>query len=200
MDESSHRPARRNRIIAIAAGAITVVAIVLAFASEYLELPWKWIRPAAELLLLGELVGLVVLERHQLFEPVHEKVSEIESIPAGAKLEEMSATIAMLGDRANAEGRVTVCIGPRELYATRARLLREALAPNEEGPHILRGAILSGRALVEDTREVGEAFGEMTKVLSEFQLVPGSPPDARARRWSSRVLLHAQPAKCSAAF
>lgn len=61
-------------MIAIVAGTITVVAIVLAFASEYLELPWKWIRPAAELLLLGELVGLVVLERHQLFEPVSETV------------------------------------------------------------------------------------------------------------------------------
>jgi hypothetical protein len=34
------------------------------------------IRPAAELLLLGELVGLVVLERHQLFEPVSETVAE----------------------------------------------------------------------------------------------------------------------------
>jgi hypothetical protein len=47
--------AKRNRIIA---------AIVLAFASGYLGLPWLWLRPAAELLLLAELVGLIVLERH----------------------------------------------------------------------------------------------------------------------------------------
>jgi hypothetical protein len=181
--------ARRNRIIAIAAGVITIVAIVLAFASEYLELPWKWIRPAAELLLLGELVGLVVLERHQLFEPVHEKVSGIESTLAAAKLGDMSATVAMLGERAKAAGQIMTCVGPREVYAARARCLRDALARNEEGPHMMRGALLSGRALVEDTREVGEAFAEMIKVLSEFVLLPGSPPDARARRWSNRALM-----------
>jgi oligoendopeptidase F len=36
-------------------------------------------RPAAELLLLAELVGLVVLERRQLFEPVQEQVTNIHS-------------------------------------------------------------------------------------------------------------------------
>jgi hypothetical protein len=66
--------ARRNRMIAIAAGVITVIAIVLGFAGDFLGLPWHWMRPAAELLLLAELVGLVVLERHQLFEPVHQTV------------------------------------------------------------------------------------------------------------------------------
>src|SRR5260370_2632076 len=74
--------ARRNRILAIAAGAITVTAIVIAFAAEYFELPWKWLRPGVELLLLAELVGLVVLERHQLFEPVHERVEDIHATPA----------------------------------------------------------------------------------------------------------------------
>jgi hypothetical protein len=34
-------------------------------------------RPAAELLLLAELVGLIILERHQIFEPVSSKVDEI---------------------------------------------------------------------------------------------------------------------------
>jgi hypothetical protein len=56
-------------MIAIAAGVITVIAVVLGFAGDFLGLPWHWMRPAAELLLLAELVGLVVLERHQLFEP-----------------------------------------------------------------------------------------------------------------------------------
>jgi hypothetical protein len=65
--QSQQQSRRRNRIIAAVAGAITVTAIVLAFAAEYLELSWKWLRPAAELLLLAELVGLIVLERHQLF-------------------------------------------------------------------------------------------------------------------------------------
>jgi hypothetical protein len=79
--EPSATAGRRNRsqIIAISAGALTVIAIVLAFASTYLGVGWLWLRPAAELLLLAELVGLVVLERHQLFEPVHGKVYEIKA-------------------------------------------------------------------------------------------------------------------------
>src|SRR5271168_932790 len=71
--------ARRNRLIAMAAGAFTVIAIVLGFAGDVLGLPWHWMRPAAELLLLAELVGLVVLERHQLFEPVHEMVGALRN-------------------------------------------------------------------------------------------------------------------------
>ncbi len=43
--------ARRNRMIAVAAGVITVTAIVVAFAGEYFDLPWKWLRPGVELLL-----------------------------------------------------------------------------------------------------------------------------------------------------
>jgi hypothetical protein len=38
---------KRNRVIAIVAGSITVVAIVLGFAGDYLGLPWKGLRPAA---------------------------------------------------------------------------------------------------------------------------------------------------------
>jgi hypothetical protein len=78
-ENPSTATAGRNRIVAIAAGAITVIAIVLALASGYLGLTWLWLRPAAELLLLAELVGLIVLERHQLFEPVHDRVEDIYS-------------------------------------------------------------------------------------------------------------------------
>jgi hypothetical protein len=78
-ENPSTAPAGRNRIVAIAAGAITLIAIVLALASGYLGLTWLWLRPAAELLLLAELVGLIVLERHQLFEPVHDRVEDIYS-------------------------------------------------------------------------------------------------------------------------
>src|SRR5215472_7317719 len=78
--ESSSSPTgRRNRVIVIAAGAITVIAITLALASGYLGLTWLWLRPAAELLLLAELVGLIVLERHQLFEPVSENVTIVKA-------------------------------------------------------------------------------------------------------------------------
>ena len=66
---------------------ITVNAIVLGFAGDFLGLPWHWMRPAAELL-LAELVGLVVLERHQLFEPVHENVG---LCGCGTRMEEIHA-------------------------------------------------------------------------------------------------------------
>jgi hypothetical protein len=40
-ETTSLMSARRNRVIAVAAGAITLTAIVVAFAAEYLYLPWK---------------------------------------------------------------------------------------------------------------------------------------------------------------
>src|SRR5271167_3088214 len=89
MNEPSQSTARRNRMVAMAAGVITVIAIVFGFAGDFLGLPWHWMRPVAELLLLAELVGLVVLERHQLFEPVHEQVGGME-----AQLAEVRETLA----------------------------------------------------------------------------------------------------------
>jgi hypothetical protein len=46
-------------MIAIAAGVITVTAVVLGFAGTSSGLPWHWMRPAAELLLLAESSFLV---------------------------------------------------------------------------------------------------------------------------------------------
>jgi ABC-type transport system involved in cytochrome c biogenesis permease subunit len=113
-------PARRNRIIAIVASIVTITAIVVAFAAEYFELPWKWLRPSAELLLLAELVGLVVLERHQLFEPVSEHVSgmqahvaEMREAMMSANLPAMGATLTQLNERVGAAGQVTACNGAR---------------------------------------------------------------------------------------
>jgi hypothetical protein len=70
--------ARRNRITAMAAGAITVIAIVLGFAGDLLGPPWHWMRPAAELLLLP--VGRTGRTRNAISssKPVHEKVSVME--------------------------------------------------------------------------------------------------------------------------
>jgi hypothetical protein len=118
---------RRNRMVAIIAGAITVTAIVLGFASEFLGLPWHWMRPAAELLLLGELVGLVVLERHQLFEPVHEKVGAMQS-----RIEEMHAKLESFDQRFAAAGHATLYAGPPEVLRALAHSAREALAPDQQ--------------------------------------------------------------------
>src|SRR5579864_7376620 len=107
---------RRNRLIATVAGAITVIAIVLGFAGDFLGLPWHWMRPAAELLLLAELVGLVVLERHQLFEPVEEQVTDIharvehiQEALASVNLPEISALLELMGQHIRANNQVMLC-------------------------------------------------------------------------------------------
>jgi len=54
--------ARRNRLIAIGASATTIIAIIFAFAADFLGIGANWMRPAAELLLLAELVGPIVAQ------------------------------------------------------------------------------------------------------------------------------------------
>ena len=177
--------ARRNRIIAIVAGAITVTAIVLGFAGDVLGLPWHWMRPAAELLLLAELVGLVVLERHQLFEPVHESVGAMRT-----RLDEMHA---MMTESARTSGQVTACTSTPEVFRTMTRVAREALARDQQAPQILRLARLAGRlgrtSTVEEDPDLAAEFREWINALTAYYLTPGSAPDATARRWSVRFLI-----------
>jgi hypothetical protein len=177
--------ARRNRLIAMAAGAITVIAIVLGFAGDVLGLPWHWMRPAAELLLLAELVGLVVLERHQLFEPVHENV--------GAMRTRMEEIHAMVSESARSSGQVIACPSTPEVFRAMTRIAREALARDQQAPQILRIGRLAGRLgrtsnEQEDPDLVAE-FREWINALSAYFVTPGSPPDSRVRRWSVRTLV-----------
>ena len=185
LGQSQQQSRRRNRIIAVVAGAITTIAIVLAFAAGYLEQPWKWLRPAAELLLLAELVGLIVLERHQLFEPISEKVTGME-----ARIAEMQATLDQMNERMTAAGsQVIVTVGVREALQLRMRLLREALARDQEGPQLLRNAVFSGAILAQDTRELGDEWLTLQKIGSEFVLVRGSGANSKGHRWSLRLIL-----------
>jgi hypothetical protein len=193
MPEVSSSHTRRNRIVAIAAGVITVVAIVLAFASEYLELPWKWIRPAAELLLLTELVGLVVLERHQLFEPVQEQVTDIhtrvehiQEALASVDIPAISATLGLMTDHIRASSQITLCATRAEFFRVATRVAREALARDQEAPQILRQALLSGVSILDETPDLRAELQEWFNALAAYALSPGSPGDARARLWSYR--------------
>jgi hypothetical protein len=157
--------------------------IVLAFAAEYLELSWKWLRPAAELL-LAELVGLIVLERHQLFEPISEKLTGME-----ARIAEMQATLDQMNERMTAAGQVIGTVGVPEALQLRMRLLREALARDQEGLQLLRNAVFSGAILAQDTRELGDEWLTLQKIGSEFVLVPGSGANSKGHRWSQRAIL-----------
>jgi hypothetical protein len=176
-------PARRNRIIAVVAGAITVVAIVLGFAGDVLGLPWHWMRPAAELLLLAELVVLVVLERHQLFEPVHETVALMNRRTVG-----IDERLGELVEKLSASGRVTVCTSPPEIMRTIARVIREALARDQGTPKILRSAALSGRAFFGERWNLEAEFSDFAKAITAPFLLPTSPADSLARQWSVRML------------
>jgi hypothetical protein len=191
----SVRPGR-NRIIAITAGLITVLAVVLSFASGYLGLGWQWLRPAAELLLLAELVGLIVLERHQLFEPVHEKVGGIEAQVAAigetlsrAGLSDIRASLGHLMEQMEASGQVSLCATPPDVLQTITRVAREALAHDQRSPQILRSAYLSGRMFAEQQWSLADHLRDAFDVVSGYMLLSTSPPDARARRWSIRMLM-----------
>ena len=177
---TSSARARRNRMIAIGAGAITVIAIVLGFAGDVLGLPWHWMRPAAESLLLAELVGLVVLERHQLFEPVHETVGDTHAL-----LQEVHA---MMTESTRTSGQITACTSTPEVFRTITRILHEALARDQHAPQLLRIVRLSGRLLTTEDPDLAAEVKEWRNATLAYYLAPGSPPDARARRWAVRFI------------
>lgn len=180
----SSSTARRNRIIAIAAGVITVVAITLALASGYLGLTWLWLRPAAELLLLAELVGLIVLERHQLFEPVHETVGNTH-----AEVTALRQELRQLGERFDLSGQTTFYSNPLQTIGAVVRAAREALARVQEAPQVLRIARLAQNPLIFSDPELGADFRKYSEAVTAFQLTPDSAADSRVRLWSIRVVI-----------
>jgi hypothetical protein len=168
---------RRNRLITGIAGAITVIAIVIGFAGDYLGLPWKGLRPAAELLLLAELVVLVVIERHQLFEPVHEAVGEMRS------------ELRQLSQHFELTGQTTFFPNPAQTVKGVTRALREALEREQKAPQILRYARLAGQPTALTDPELGTEFREMANASIAFELQQNSAPDSKVRSWSMRVVL-----------
>lgn len=181
--ESAHKR-RPVRIIASVAGAITVIAIVLTFASGYLGLGWLWLRPAAELLLLAELVGLIVLERHQLFEPVHETVGRTH-----AELTALRQELKQLSERIDLSGQTTFFANPSQTIAAVVRAAREALARAQEAPQMLRIARLARNPLIFSDPELGPDFRKYAEAMTAFQLTSDSIADSRVRLWSIRVII-----------
>jgi hypothetical protein len=171
-------------MIAIAAGAITVTAIVVAFAAESFDLPWKWLRPGVELLLLAELVGLVVLERHQLFEPVNDKVDSMQGDVSALRTE-----LGLLSQRLDSSGQMTFYANPSQTVGAAVRALREAVAREQEAPQILRIARLARTSYFAGDPELSTEFRELAKATLAFGLVPGVLPDSKVRLWSVRVIL-----------
>lgn len=174
--------AGRTRVIAIVAGAITITAIVLAFASSYLGLSWLWLRPAAELLLLAELVGLIVLERHQLFEPVHEKVDDIK-----AGMSDLQRTIGALTERMSDSGQVAIHSHLADFTRQVARAAREALGREQTTLQTLRTALLTGIVFPQDTRDAAAELLEVTQTFAGFLRSEQGPADSRTRLWMMRV-------------
>ena len=180
----SYQKGGRARIIPIAASVITVVAIVLAFASGYLGLGWQWLRPAGELLLLAELVGLIVLERHQLFEPVNAKVDNMQ-----ADVSALRGELSRLTQRFDSAGQVTFLASPSQTLRGIIRALNEALAREQHAPQMLRWARLASMPKVSSDPELGAELLEMAKAHIAFQLPSGSNSNNRASMWSLRNIL-----------
>jgi hypothetical protein len=177
---------QRKKIIAIGAGAITIVAIVLSFAAGYLGLGWQWLRPAGELLLLAELVGLIVLERHQLFEPVSEKVGGIES-----RVEEIHSMVRRVTEQFGASGQCTLYPSAHELLGALAKVSSQALLRDQEAPQILRSARLLGHytaVLVQNDPEFSRNLQSWIEAIRAYEVLPGSRADSRSRWWSSRSI------------
>jgi hypothetical protein len=180
----TRNPRRRNRLVAIAAGTITVLAIVLAFASGYLGEHWNWLRPAGELLLLAELVGLIVLERHQLFEPVHDTVGDMR-----AELTALRADFKDLNQRLDSSGQVSFYPDPSQTVQALTRAMRDALAREQNTPQVLRWARLADYPRLSTNVELGAELRELLSAAMAFGLRPGSPPDAKMRLWTVRFIL-----------
>ncbi len=133
MERDIAKTARNRRLIAILAGVITVAAIVAAFGAEYLEL--AWLRPVAEIVILAELVGLVVLERRQIFEPVHDAIHDLQG-RFGA-IEHLRDELAAAGTAHAYSNRITG-------YQASVSALREALTREPGTPQILRNGNFGG--------------------------------------------------------
>ncbi len=179
---SSHT--RRNRVIAVAAGGITVAAIVLAFAAGYLGEQWSWLRPAGELLLLAELVGLIILERHQLFEPVHSTVAKTEGHVLG-----MMQTLTGIAERLDLAGQATLCTGVSEVFRAMTRVWREAASHNLDTMRVLRTSLLSGAIMRLNDAEVAADYHDAMQALAPYFLLPTSPGSSPARHWAVRALV-----------
>jgi len=135
-------------------------------------------------LLLAELVGLVVLERHQLFEPVHEGVGAIQS-----GIDDIRATLGSFGEHFAAAGQTTLYARPPEVLRAMARAAREALARDHQAPQIIYMSRLSGsHPNVENDPELATELRVFLETMVAFKLLPGSPPDSRTRSWSIRAI------------
>src|SRR5208282_3720537 len=85
--------------------------------------------------------------------------------------------------------RVVVCGSAPEVLSTIIRVEREALARDQTAPQVLRIARLSGRLRAFDDPDLLAEFRTAFDTLSAFSVIPGSAPEARARRWSVREIL-----------
>jgi hypothetical protein len=156
----------------------------LAFGSSFLGLRWEWLRPAAELLLLAELVGLVVLERHQLFEPVHEAVGGMQD-----HIAEIRTNLSWVTEGMSASGDVTLYRNARDLIRALVQITGDAFVRDQDSPQTLRIAALSGYRITERDPLLAQEVVEWRKAIASYLLLPGSQSDSKTRWWSIRALL-----------
>ncbi len=180
---------KRGRLIGLLMALIAVAAIAAHFGAERLHL--AWLQPAAELVILVEILGFIVLERYEVFEPVHESMREFHRSMQGidARLSQLEQLVRALG----AAGEVTPHPSTADMYRAAASALRRALVTDPGGPQIVRTARLSGNWRPPHDRHYNpgdfEAISEWVSAIHAFEVAPGdSNKSPWAHLWSKRML------------
>jgi hypothetical protein len=185
---------KRSRIIGALMILTAVAAIVAHFGADRLHM--QWIRPIAELIILAEILVFIVLERFELFEPVHESMQDFHASlrEMDQRLDTRLARLEHIGEALAVAGEVTVQASAAEMFRTAARLLREELAIDPGDPQILRTARLSGKFVRIDDPiyrvDELDAIKEFVTALRAYDVVPGGEGASPwAHLWSKRILL-----------
>lgn len=180
MEERKTAASIRGRKIGIAMAAIAIAAIVAHFGAESLHLPW--LREAAVLIILAEILVFVALERYQVFEPMGEAIAEVRG-----RLESLEQIRSELA----ASGYALAASDAPSTHQGLVDLLEEALAKKPATPQMLRVALLGGRYV--DATSVASAAPQYVAVVTGIRAFSDTLEN-RARRpwvasWSVRTLV-----------
>ena len=139
---------------------------------------WKWLKPVVEMLVLAELLGVVVLERRQLFEPIHETVEAIQS-----RTEDLYRAL-------DASTHATLYANLGELIRALTRATREALARDHDAPQILRSARLAScYTVIGRDRQLLREVRDWINAVAEYCLRNDTHLDSRNCDWKVQIVL-----------
>lgn len=179
MPDKSATRHRWTRHLAIGMAVVTTLAILATFSSEYIGM--DWLAPAAQIIILAEILGFVVLERFQVFEPVQETIADVRH-----RLESLERLRSDLA----ASGYARAVSDVESTHDHLCDLLSETLAEKPASPQILRITTLTGE-FTDAAKVASEAplFADIVERIRAFH----DTPESRAKHpwvtsWAIRTL------------